>query len=120
MRNVTLEPDEILVSFDAEALYPSIPLKKCIDLIKQQLENKHTLSSRTPLSPTDTTHLLNLCLSSSDFIYNKTHHTASDSGPIGLSIMVIIAQIWMDCGSEWRGRRLAVDGPRARFESPVT
>ena len=32
----------------------------------------------------------------SDFIYDKTHHTAEDSGPIGLSLMVVVAEIWMD------------------------
>ena len=32
----------------------------------------------------------------SDFIYNGQHHTATDSAPIGLSLMVVVAEIWMD------------------------
>jgi hypothetical protein len=35
------------------------------------------------------------CLSSTGFMYDNRHHTATDSGPIGLSIMVPIAEIWM-------------------------
>ena len=38
---------------------------------------------------------MNTCLSSSNFIYNERHHTTNDSGPIGLSLMVTVSQIWM-------------------------
>ena len=95
-KDITLYADEILVSWDAEGLYPSIPLKKCIALIKQRLINDETLSSRTSLTPTDIFDLINLCVATSDFIYKGRHHTAKDSGPIGLSIMVPIAEVWMD------------------------
>ena len=96
IKNERLDADEILVSFDADALFPSIPIRRCIQEIQSQLENDTTLASRTPLSSSDLVDLTNLCLSTSDFIYDNTHHTASDSGPIGLSIMVVMAEIWMD------------------------
>ena len=84
------------MSFDAEALFPSIPLQKCIKVIETLLRNDLSLRSRTPLTADDLVDLINLCLSTSDFIYDDRHHTATDSGPIGLSLMVIIAEIWMD------------------------
>ena len=74
----------------------SIPLKKCIELIGQMLANDDSLKNRTLLTPSDIVDLMNLCLSTSDFLYDDTHHTAKDSGPIGLSLMVPIAQVWMD------------------------
>ena len=95
-KDVKLRADEILASFDATALFPSIPLQKCIEVIKQLLLNDPTLSSRTSLTPDDIISLIQLCLSTSDFIYDGVHHTASDSGPIGLSLMVVVAEIWMD------------------------
>ena len=54
-----------------------------------------TLSQRTKLSPYDIIDLASLCLSSSNFVYHDRHHTTNDSGPIGLSLMVTVSQIWM-------------------------
>jgi hypothetical protein len=96
IKNIKLEEDEILVLFYAEALFPSIPFKKCIKVMETLLKSDHSLSSRTPLTSDDLIDLINLCLSTSNFVYNSRHHTATDSGPIRLSLMVIIAEIWMD------------------------
>ena len=96
IKNIQVQENEILVSFDAAALFPSIPLKKCIKVIEDRLNADSSLSSRTPLTTNDLIDLINLCLSTSDFIYDNVHHTTDDSGPIGLSLMVPIAEIWMD------------------------
>jgi hypothetical protein len=95
LKNITLNPDERLYSYNAEALFPSIPIKICLDVIERKLCDDASLSSRTKLSPKDIHELLDLCLSSTNFTYNGHHHTTKDSGPIGLSLMVSIAQIWM-------------------------
>ena len=68
-KDIQLRANEILVSFDATALFPSIPLQKCIKVIKQLLLTDTTLSSRTSLTPEDITGLIELCLS--------THLTSS-------------------------------------------
>jgi hypothetical protein len=83
-----------MISFDAEALFPSVPISDCIDVIGAQLEIDDTLKSHTNLTPTDIANLLNLCLSISNFIYNARHHTTNDRN-IGLSLMVIVYQLWM-------------------------
>ena len=36
-----------------------------------------------------------LPIHTSNFIYNDRRHTQNDSGPIGLSLLVTISQIWM-------------------------
>ena len=101
-KDIQLRANGILASFDATALFPSIPLHKCIEVIRQLLLNDPTLSSRTSLTPDDINGLIQLCLSTSDFIYNGVHHTASDSGPIGLSLMVVVAEIGYEIGYEDR------------------
>ena len=95
LKPMILDPNDILVSYDATALYPSIPLNECINLIVEKLKNDATLSQRTKLTPQDILHLLNLCLTTSQFIFNGTMYSAKDSGPIGLSLMVTVADIWM-------------------------
>ena len=77
------------------ALFPSVPINDCIRHIHNLLTEDTDLHRRTKLSPTDITDLIHICLSSSDFVYNDRHHTTNDSGPIGLSLMVTVSQIWM-------------------------
>ena len=84
-----------MISYNATALFPSIPIQEAINHIKLLLENDPELASRTKLSPSEIAELISLCVSTSNFIYNGRHHTQKDSGPIGLSIMVTISQIWM-------------------------
>ena len=84
-----------MVSFDAAALFPSVPIEDCVKHIHDLLTQDTTLPQRTQLTPTDITDLIRICLSSSDFVYNDRHHTTKDSGPIGLSLMVLVSQIWM-------------------------
>ena len=83
-------------SFDAKALFPSVPLPEALRHILELLERDDELHKRTKLTPYDIIDLIDLCLSSSDFVYNDRHHTAEGSGPIGLCLMVSISQIWMD------------------------
>ena len=71
------------------------PINECIDLICQKLEQDNSLPDCTKLNIDDICELLHLCLSTSQYIYNNTVYTAKDSGPIGLSLMVTISDIWM-------------------------
>ena len=95
IKNIQLGPNERMVSFDATALFPSVPIGDATKLIHDILEQDQTLIQRTKLSPTEICDLISLCLQSSNFIYNGRHHTQRDSGPIGLSLMVTVSQLWM-------------------------
>ena len=86
---------EKMVSYDATALFPSVPITEAIKVIRDLLIKDVNLKSRTNLNPDEICELISLCLSSSDFIFNGRHHTQNDSGPIGLSLMVCVSQIWM-------------------------
>jgi hypothetical protein len=72
-----------------------MPLQDAFLHIYDLLQNDITLTSRIKLTPEDLRDQLQLCLSSSGFVYNDRNHTATGSGPIGLSLMVVIAEIWM-------------------------
>ena len=63
-----------MVSFDAAALFPSVPIKD-IQHIHDLLTKDTTLQQRTQLTPTDITDLIHVCLLSSDFVYNDRHHS---------------------------------------------
>ena len=95
VQGLKVSPYEKMGSYDATALFPSVPIGEAIRVIKEKLEQDHSLSSRTALSPEEICDLISLCLSTSNFLYNDRHHTQNDSGPIGLSLMVTVSQIWM-------------------------
>lgn len=47
---LTVEPDEVMVSFDVISLFTAIPVKKACDYIRKRLERDPTLSERTNLN----------------------------------------------------------------------
>ena len=113
IKNTKLHPYEKMYSQDATALFPSVPISDALGHILTLLENDPDLGNRTKLSPYDIIDLMNTCLSSTDFIYNNRHHTTEDSGPIGLSLMVKVSQLWMlytldQAVKEAKKRRVAV------------
>jgi hypothetical protein len=95
VKKLNLAPDEKMFSYDAEALFPSVPINDCIQIIKEKLDTDTSLNERTKLLPEDIVQLLHLCLSSSDFVFDGHHHTTNITGPIGPSLMVTVAQLWM-------------------------
>lgn len=88
-----ISPREIQVSFDVVAMYPSVPIRKAIcvimDMLKTDYENVKT---RTVLNLQHIKSLMELCLENSYFLWNNEIRKLVDSGPIGLSLMVVVAE----------------------------
>ena len=61
-------------SYDATALFPSVPIGELIRVILNHLKNDPNLHLRTKLSLEKICDLASLCLSSSNFIFNGRHH----------------------------------------------
>ena len=78
--------DEIQVSYDVVNLYPSVPLEEATTVILDLLK------SRTKLTITEIRKLIKICLSKCYFLWNEEIHELQDSGPIGLSLMVVRAE----------------------------
>ena len=92
-KNWSIAHDETQVSFDVIALYPSVPIKKAIDVIMNIIQNDwESVQQKTKLTVTDIKKLLDLCLHTCYFMWENECYTIEDSGPIGLSLMVVIAE----------------------------
>ncbi|XP_065680493.1 ankyrin-1-like [Hydra vulgaris] len=90
-----ISPNEIQVSFDVIALTP-IPIDKAIPVIIDILNNdKEDLANRTKLTLTDIHQLIELCLSQCYFLYKNVIRAIPNSGPIGLSLMVVVAEAFL-------------------------
>ena len=88
--------EEIQVSYDVVNLYPSVPIAKAIaaiiDLLQADWEDVKT---RTNLSVADIHKLLTMCLSKCYFLYEDSIYVIEDAGPIGLSLMVVVAEAYL-------------------------
>ena len=73
-----LTPDTELISYDAEALFPSIPINDCLTTLKEVMSNDAEFKKMTKLID-DVVDLLYLCLSSTDFTFDERHHTQNVS-----------------------------------------
>ena len=125
-----IEQTEVQVSYDVVALYPSVPIKRAIiamvDILNSDFE---AVSTRTKLSMKEIKTLMELCLSKCYFFWEDKFYEIEDTGPIGLSLMVVIAEgylqfienkaltesLRLDC--QPKTFRRYVDDSHARFSS---
>ena len=91
-----IKPDEIQVSYDVVALYPSVPVKKAIENLMDMLQNDFEhFKSRTVFQLKHVKELMEVCLYKSYFLWDNKIHCLEDSGPIGLSLMVVLAESFL-------------------------
>ena len=85
--------DEVQVSYDVVNLYPSVPVDEAINVLIYTLSNdKERLHKRTKLTLTDIHKLTKLCLSKCYFLYENNLRLFQNSGPIGLSLIVVLSE----------------------------
>ena len=94
-KNWSISPTEVQVSYDVVNLYPTVPLKKATDVVLDLLKNDNDFKKYTKLTILEVKKLLELCLSKCYFVWNSEIHELKDSGPIGLSLMVVMAEGWL-------------------------
>ena len=95
LKTWTIQRDEILVSYDVEKLYPSIPIQKAMELIECLLKCKRNLKEVTTLSVQSIMKLLKWIFALTYCEYGGKHYVL-DCGPIGLSVTGEVAIIYME------------------------
>ena len=95
VKDWSIQRDEILVSYDVEKLYPSIPVPKALELIECLLKCKRNLQEVTSFSVTSIMKMLKWIFSLTYCEYNGAHYVL-DCGPIGLSVVGEVAIIYME------------------------
>ena len=91
-----IDNSEVQVSYDVVALYPSVPISKAVDAIMEIVQADYDdVKKRTRLTLDDIRILIQLCLSKCYFLYNDSIYEIADAGPIGLSLMVIMAEAYL-------------------------
>ena len=67
----------------------------CLFSFSNSIDDHAELKKRTKLNLVDVHQLLELCLSECYFLHNNLIWTLENSGPIGLSIMVVLSECYL-------------------------
>ena len=93
IHNLTILPDEVLVSLDVTALFTNIPQ----ELVMQAIEKRwYYIAQFTKFSLTQFLHAIELILSSTSFVFNGQVYEQIFGSPMGSPLSPILADIVMD------------------------
>jgi hypothetical protein len=96
-KNWEISESEVQVSYDVVNLYPSVPINEAILIMVDTLKSDHSIKQRCKLNINEIKELIELCLSKCYFLWNDTFYELINSGPIGLSLMVVISESFLQC-----------------------
>ena len=96
VRQLTLQPDEELRSYDVSALFTSVPVDKALNVVRDRLINDDKLHERTPLSPDDVINLLELCLNCTYFQFQGDFYHQVHGAAMGSPVSPIICNLYME------------------------
>ncbi len=93
VRFVIVLDDKTITSCDVVALFTCIPIKDAVQVVRERLTNDKTLGDTTTLSVDQICELLELCLSTTYFVYNgqfyKQLHGCANGSPVPLSFVFL-------------------------------
>ena len=96
MNGTVLREDEVMVSFDVEALYTSIPIDRALIAVRDKLESDKGWCGKTALSITQIVELLELCLRSTYFTFRNKYYRLMDGVAMGSPVLSVVANLFME------------------------
>ena len=111
VKDIKLEEDEVLVSHDVVALFPSIPIPEAMKIIRKRLEEDTTLAKRTNLSANDIIELLEFTMSTTHFSFKGKLYEQTFGTAMGSPVSVVVSNLYMEW---WEQTALATSPPELR------
>ena len=95
-RDITLDEQEVLVSFDVVSLFTNTPIGKSIEIVKDRLQNDTELHKKTKLSVEDIIKLLEFICSTTYFSFDRKIYRQKFGAAMGSPVSPIVANIYME------------------------
>ena len=96
IRNIKLQPDECIISYDVSALFTSIPIDPAIKFIQKHLEDDKDLSNRTSMTVTHIICLLEFCLRNTYFSFQGRYYEQTEGAAMDSPISPLVANLFME------------------------
>ena len=96
IRNIKLQPDECIMSYDVSALFTSIPIDPAIKIIQKHLEDDKDLSNRTSMTVNHIICLLEFCLRNTNFSFQGRYYEQTEGVAMGSPISPLVANSFME------------------------
>ena len=96
LKELKLQQDETIISYDVKALFTSVPIQPVLNIIRNRLENDQQLQQRTSMSVSHITNLLEYCLRSTYFVFQGEYYEQLDGAAMGSPLSPIIANMYME------------------------
>ena len=95
IKNIKIEDDECIMSYDVTALFTSIPIDNTINIIRKHLEEDTDLKSSTNMTINHICCLLEFCLKNTYFKFNGAFYEQKGGAAMGSPISPIVANLFM-------------------------
>lgn len=96
IKDLKVEEDESLVSYDVTALYPSVPQDEAIEIIYDIMKRDQNLSNKTTMSAESIIDLFKICVQKTYFVFNKKLYIQINGLAIGASTSGFAADLFME------------------------
>ena len=96
IEEITVEPEECMMSFDVKALFTSIPIQPTLKIIKKLMEEDTCLHQRTTMPVKHIYCLLEFCLTNTYFSFQDKLYEEKEGAAMGSPISPIVANIFME------------------------
>ena len=96
LKEVRLEKEESMVSYDVTALFTSVPIPPALKIIEEKLIKNKDLQQRTNMSIKHIIKLLEFCLRNTYFVFQGQYYEQVEGAAIGSPLSLIVANIYME------------------------
>ena len=95
IRNVPIEDDEIMVSFDVTSLNTNIPIIDTLNIIKDYVNNDDQFTRKTAIPQDKFLDLVHLVLTTTWYTFNSQFYQQTDGVAMGGPVSSTTAEIYM-------------------------
>ena len=96
LRDLKLEENEEMRSYDVTALFTRVPFDKALTIIRTKLENDTSLKDRTMMAPEDIIQLLSMCLNCTYFVFQAEYYLQVHGAAMGSPVSPIVCNLYLE------------------------